>query len=483
MWQRQVKAFRIGILAGLFGYSSLNGSSGLGHHQPPPVDCQGILLLISQLAATVSKTPFGSESALKNLTGSALPSWSSDWISPIHDLTRQLEPHFEFVRFADSTFLLRVTQLELQEIGIRDPKAATAFFAGFGNLSNDKQLAFVNGILFRVLWEVSNHFSVAENSQRLKAYADDNQAVFGFVGGLKPSDYHDLSLRLLCHYGFRAQSFSERLAVQWSGERYEYPNEVNGDWIPLHGFFLNPVNGARLVEDRDWVPVLDVLFSMGAHQAAEFFVATHLGTLPESVLIGIEAMPALPPSTRAVVVERLKSQSGSSNLSAEERKKLALIAASESELAIVETRIALQTWVDALAGMGNTSSLVAQLKAQLAPYVSGLENQTCGWVFSSVQYLLRQAGFAPDSWAGQIVGGILSQVLISVASSTTQAGTLHGVLEDLYRHSVPIAAFASELSRTGQEDLGALRLRQQALAQQLASLRGLELLQGHPQNP
>jgi hypothetical protein len=474
------KACRIGMLAAIL-VSSHPLKASFGTFTPASVphvaDCQQILSLLGQFADSVSSTSLEMPTGMRALTSTTIGVFAPDWTAPFQHLAKQLVPHFEFVRFADSTFLLRITQLELQEIGIKDPHAAKAFFAGFGNLSNEKQLAFVKGILFRVLWESSNHFTLQVNQNRLNAHAEDVEAAFSFVRGQMPADYYDLSLRLLCHYGFRAQSFSEKLAAQWSGAGYLYPNEINGDWVPLHGFIWHPLNGNRLVEDQDWVPVLDTLFTMGADRAAEFFLATHLATLPESVLIAIEAMPALPADARATVVERQRSQSGSSKLTPDELSRNARIAEAESELAIVETRIALQKLVDALAGMGTTSSLVAQLKEQLVPYVTSLENHTCSWVFTSVQFLLEKAGFPPDSWTGQIVGGILSQVLISVASSATQAGPLQQVLEDLYRNTAPIAAFASELSRTGREDIGELSQRQQTLSRQLLTLRGVELLQ------
>jgi hypothetical protein len=462
-----------GVLWGLPAYPSAN--------QPPSnsllstsitavtsLECSEILRMIGQLAELSEKFPnttplsLGESPALDDIIRSE---WAPEWLVKLAELQKKFQPQLEFIQFADSDTLLQITALQLRSLGIRSAQGAKDFLARFPNLPADRRLSFINGLIFRLLLEIQNDLTEAENRQRLGLSPEVYARTKRLISVLRPEELPNF---LMCHFAFRADSFAERLTQNWdSTAKYRalVPAEYE-PWTKLHGIFISPDSGQRLYDSRDLISLVRAILPIGAHAAVTFFVEAEIQYFTISELRDLASCPNLQNRVRELLLHSEGQESSSSASSAHRQR---LIRATQSELAALELAGAMQE-------MGGASELMKSLQGGIEQCANTVQTASCSWIYSGVQILLKWVGLSPQDWGGYILSNVLGQALVALSSNTTYADQLKGLLAAVEQGAVPIAAFAKELGAAGTSTTEVLQQRRADLRQRLVTLQGNQSL-------
>jgi hypothetical protein len=433
--------------------------------------CATTLRLLAQLATIAEQTH-----ALLARNSADSPAGAEDGSDVMGSIKRfrdSILPHIAFVQFADSEALLTVTRLQLWELGLHSTEQSQAFLRDFPRLPTARQIAFVNSIVLRLLWEVANSNDASDNAARLSiSEADLNQAG-PFLRNLEQKDFANLSLFLLCHFCFRSQSISDRI-VQISPEireRYRAPfSDEALRWIPLHGFFTHPLAGRSTYDEKDWITFLSTLLTIQAHSAVQFFIATDAHALTMKTLTQIQRLPSLPDVSSNFIQELLNNGHHGPPASGAAARREELIRSTRSELSIVETQIQLHDWVSTLSGMGQAADLVDSLRTHLEPCLQAAETIACNRFASGFRFLLSCVGIDANDWGGYLIGNLLSRAILSFTGSPTSESM--SVLSQIRSGALPIAAFARDLTTSVHRpaDIAELRTTKAGLESRLERL-------------
>ncbi len=450
--------------------SAAEASKPVPGFDSPSLDCVSILRLVSQIGKLAEQLP-GAPTIAPTRGAEGIP----EWAKPLLALQQRAQPHLDFVAFADSRVLSLITAIQLRELGVSSAERAATFLRAFPNLPPDRQIAFINGLVFRLFWESLNGLPPELNQQRLGLTAEDFTSFHRFLRQMAAPDYPNFALSLMCHFDFRSDPLANRVVQAWE-ETLAYIAPVE---LPLrremkmHGVSLAPENGARLYTEKDLGRLLAHLLKIRAPEAIGFFLETEI---PRLTLVELRALPTrnLPETLRAKVEVWVKRQTALLALSDTERSRQILIHETQNELRMVETRIRLHGWVNELRGIGDATRLVDTLRLNVDQCVGAMQNQGCSWIQTGLRIVLDYVGMNPGGWSGFLVSSLLSRLLAdSVASSAGYTDQLSNLLEEMHQRSLPVAAFAQGALTQGgtPQDLEALRERKRALEARLTELQ------------
>lgn len=473
-WVEVRKAFLVlGLI--LFSPSAHASTRTLGEMVPPSLDCAGILRLVSQIAKLAETLPGGSAAAIaraaEEIPADGIPSWAR----PLLDLRQKAQPHLDFIEFADSRALGLVTALQLRELGIHSASKASAFLREFPSLPPGRQLSFINGLVFRLLWESLNGLPLEYNQQRLGLAQTEFANLHRFLRDMAPEDYPNFALSLMCHFDFRSEQMAERTAEAW-GPTANYLSPApppTRRWIKLHGVFIDAEGGQRLYDQKDLSLMLSHLLKLQALEAVGFFLETQTASLSLAELRALHELN-LPPDLRTRVEVWVGRQTGLLSLSETERTRQRLINQTQSELQMVESRIRLRGWVNELQGIGDATQLVDTLRLNVDQCMTAMQSQGCAWIQTGIRIVLDYVGLNPGGWSGFLVSSLLSQVMMhSVSSGAGYTGQLTTLLEDMHQRAMPIVAFARGVGTQSAtpDDLETLQERKRTLEARLAQLQ------------
>lgn len=450
--------------------------SAANNAAPSQWDCSTILELLSRLAGMPQVLPsLSSGSASAGLIPNEM---APDWLKQLAGIQQTFQPHFDFIRFADSDVLLQVSAIELRALGIKKMSKAREFLREFTSLTSDRQLAFVNGVVFRLLWETQNSLPNDKNQSRLLIQNESYTESLTFLSSLKQEELPNLTLFLMCHFGFRADTFGARLESFWENSaNYTSPFSPQHDlWLKSHGIFLNPEDGQRLYNQQELITLMSSLISIRADRAIDFFIATEAPNLSNSELRALLAIPNLRGNTQEKIHGWLGEKSSQISPNEVEANRLRLLRAAESELAVVETRLRLMDWVDQFQEvgrpLGDPSALFVGLQEQVTRYMSTWEQESYTWLFSGLRFLLALAGYSETTYSSYFIGGLLSQTL-QTSFARPMVSNLQSTLDQMAQQIGPIMAYARELqqSPTAPADTASLTRRRDEIRARIATLQ------------
>jgi hypothetical protein len=429
------------------------------------LDCSEVLRMIGQLAELSDKFPttlsLGDNPDLEAIIRSE---WAPGWLVQLAELQKKFAPQLGFIQFADSHTLLQVTTLQLRSLGIRSADGARKFLQKFPELSADRRLSFINGLIFRLLLETQNNLTDAQNQARLGLTPEEYSRAKRTIASLRPEDLPNF---LMCHFSFRADSFAERMATNWAATAtYRAPMPAEHvQWTKLHGIFISPESGQRLYDSRDLISLIRAILPLEANSAVAFFVDAEIQHFTVSELRDLAACSNLPPSVRDTVLDWEERSHGSLPNTASASYRQRLIRATQSELAAVEMAGAMQE-------MGGASELMQSLQGGIEQCATNVQAASCSWIYAGVQILLRWVGLNPQEYSGYILSNVLGQALVALSADSTYANQLKSLLAAVEEGAVPITTFAKELSAAGTSSQATLAARREALQKRLANLQG-----------
>lgn len=472
IWKRTALFFFLG--ASLCRASADHGSPRPLHASDDLSSCSNILRVVSEIAMLTQHFPSNSPLLLPaTSTYDAIESsqFAPGWVKQLVVLQRQFQPQLDLVYFLDSEAVKRVTALQLRALGFDSGETAFGFLGKFPTLELDRQIAFANGLVFRLLWETLNNLPAEQNRARLGLDPQAFEALHSVLSRLAGTDYRNLALALLCQFGFRNTAMAESVRSQWEITRsYEPPlPKALRSWTKLHGVLVDPRTGKRAENERDLVWLLTASVSLDAKEAIGFLLDKELPHLTNAQVAAVRAVAGLPPH----VLDRIDEWeagdiSGFSPKDAGAMRNR-LIRTTKGELEVVETRIKLLVWAKNLQGIADPAEVVNSLREQIRQCVASGSRNSCDWVSAGVRILLKWMGFDPGALGSHVLGGILSDIVVTISSNSSYGTQLGAMLDQMHLQALPIVAFAKEIATQPSTamDLPALEERKTKLLQKL----------------
>ncbi len=432
-------------------------------------DCHRTLELAgeyAQLISSFSKQGVGaladSEVAAKLHQALGTP----DWMEGFH---QSLTPHAESIRFAGSHAMAQVAALQLQDLGVKSAKKAAEFFTTFAKLPAERQLAFVNGMVFRLLWETRNRLAEEANRKRLGMNPDDFLRLQGMLNNPTPERMRALALFLMCYLDVRGEAFGAQIELLWDHNN-KYTAPISTDrrrWAALHGVMLHPLSGNHLYRDADFLSLTHAMSELEAVDALDFFVGTEFSELGSGLLLSLELSPNIDERVKQTIAS-LRHQ-GSSQQGNRPGRRARLHRETQAELLAVEARLQmleLGLKLEALGPQSEATEMVSTLVGTLVPNTAHsvstwVADQISGGVSSALSYTGLQ------NWQAFVVVQLFAR-LSGFWSPAVEALTPHSLLH-MQDQAGTIIAFAQAL-RGDDSNATALRARRDALRARLESL-------------
>ncbi len=386
--------------------------------------------------------------------------WAPEWMKQLAVLQQHFQPHLEFIQFADSALLTRITALQLQDLGIRSGAKARDFLAEFPTLPTERRHAFATGLVFRLLVETQNRFALLENQQRLGMQSEDFERSVALLSTLKPEGLSKLTLFIMCHFAFRAETFAQKILDAWpSFQNYEspLPREMR-NWVELHGIFADPASGQRTYDEKALVSLVGALLPLEAAKALSFLALTEGPQIPVEEVHRLLRLKNLPESVRSTLEDVSRGMSPSRSLQAAEMELKAL------------------AWLETFQSMGTNDQILKTLQSGLDGCDRYLQSSNCAYISSSIEIFLRWMGCNTNDWAGYLLGNFLNQIVIVLSGNSNFGIPVTQFLNSFRSETEPIFAFARGLSPGNQ---GGLDL----LARRRVLQKRIEILRAHLQAP